>query len=66
LDTEQLGEARNSWPNMHFIYTHGYGVVAADANRLTSDTMWRSPFAATWVTSGPQVTGNSVRLQSSS
>ena len=37
LDLEQLGDARNSWPNTHFTYTHGYGVVAADANRLTSD-----------------------------
>ncbi|HEU0123270.1 MAG TPA: UPF0182 family protein [Bryobacteraceae bacterium] len=35
LEIQQLGEARNRWPNRHVIYTHGYGVVAADANRIT-------------------------------
>ena len=37
LDMQQLGDARNGWPNTHVIYTHGYGIVAADANRITSD-----------------------------
>ena len=37
LDMQQLGDARNGWPNTHVIYTHGYGVVAADANHITSD-----------------------------
>lgn len=37
LEMQQLGEARKSWPNRHVIYTHGYGVVAADANRITAD-----------------------------
>ncbi len=37
LDMDQLGDAQKSWPNTHFIYTHGYGLVAADANRLTPD-----------------------------
>lgn len=37
LDIQQIGEARNLWPNRHVIYTHGYGVVAADANRITPD-----------------------------
>jgi len=37
LEIQQLGEARNRWPNRHVIYTHGYGVVAADANRITPD-----------------------------
>jgi len=35
LEIQQLGEARNAWPNRHVIYTHGYGVVAADANKIT-------------------------------
>ena len=37
LDIRQLGEARNRWINPHFIYTHGYGVVMAEANRITAD-----------------------------
>jgi uncharacterized membrane protein (UPF0182 family) len=37
LDIEQLGEARNQWINPHFVYTHGYGLVAADANRITAN-----------------------------
>ncbi len=37
LDIRQLGEARYRWINPHFIYTHGYGIVMAEANRITSD-----------------------------
>lgn len=37
LDIRQLGEARNRWINPHFIYTHGYGIVMAEANRITPD-----------------------------
>ncbi len=37
LDIQQLGEARNRWPNSHVVYTHGYGIVAADANKITAD-----------------------------
>ena len=37
LDIQQLGEARNRWPNRHVVYTHGYGIVAADANKITVD-----------------------------
>ncbi len=36
LDIRQLG-TRNSWINTHFIYTHGYGIVMAEANRITAD-----------------------------
>ncbi len=36
LDIRQLPEeARSRWPNRHFVYTHGYGVVLAEANRIT-------------------------------
>lgn len=35
LDLSQLGDARSRWINPHFIYTHGYGVVMAEANRIT-------------------------------
>jgi uncharacterized membrane protein (UPF0182 family) len=36
LDIRQLPEAaRGRWINPHFIYTHGYGVVMAEANRIT-------------------------------
>lgn len=37
LDVRQLPDARTRWINPHFIYTHGYGVVMAEANRLTPD-----------------------------
>jgi uncharacterized membrane protein (UPF0182 family) len=35
LDLAQLGDARNRWINPHFVYTHGYGVVMAEANQIT-------------------------------
>jgi len=38
LDIRQLPEAaRSRWPNTHFVYTHGYGLVVAEANRITPD-----------------------------
>jgi uncharacterized membrane protein (UPF0182 family) len=37
LDIRQLGDARNRWINPHLIYTHGYGIVMAEANRITAD-----------------------------
>ena len=38
LDVRQLPEAaRSRWPNTHFVYTHGYGLVVAEANRITLD-----------------------------
>lgn len=37
LDIRQLPDARTRWINPHFIYTHGYGMVMAEANRITSD-----------------------------
>lgn len=37
LDVRQLPDARSRWINPHFIYTHGYGLVMAEANRITSD-----------------------------
>lgn len=37
LDIQQLGEARHRWINPHFVYTHGYGLVMAEANRITAD-----------------------------
>ena len=37
LELKQLGDARNRWINPHFIYTHGYGIVLAEANRITPD-----------------------------
>lgn len=30
-------EARERWVNLHFIYTHGYGVVMSEVNRTTPD-----------------------------
>ncbi len=38
LDIRQLSpEVRNRWINSHLIYTHGYGIVMAEANRITPD-----------------------------
>jgi uncharacterized protein len=37
LQISQLGEAQNRWINTHLEYTHGYGVVMAEANEITPD-----------------------------
>jgi uncharacterized protein len=38
IDVSQLsGEARQSWINPRFIYTHGFGVVVSEVNRITPD-----------------------------
>ena len=37
LDIRQLPDAQARWINPHFIYTHGYGLVMAEANRITAD-----------------------------
>jgi len=37
LDLNQLGDARNRWINRALTFTHGYGFVLAEANRI-SDT----------------------------
>ena len=37
LDIRQLPDAQASWINPHFIYTHGYGMVMAEANRITAE-----------------------------
>src|SRR5215471_7083221 len=35
LDLSQLGEARNSWINSNLTFTHGYGLVLAEASRIS-------------------------------
>ena len=37
LEIRQLGAASNRWINTHLIYTHGYGIVMAESNRITPD-----------------------------
>ena len=37
IDVQQVPEAKSRWNNPHFVYTHGYGVVAARANQTTAD-----------------------------
>ena len=37
LDIRQLSDAQANWINRHFIYTHGYGLVMAEVNRITDD-----------------------------
>ncbi len=37
LDIRQLGSASARWINTHLMYTHGYGIVMAEANRITTD-----------------------------
>lgn len=35
LELSTLGEAGTNWINSHFIYTHGYGLVMAEANKIS-------------------------------
>jgi uncharacterized membrane protein (UPF0182 family) len=35
LDLSQLGEARNSWINANLTFTHGYGLVLAEASKIS-------------------------------
>jgi hypothetical protein len=35
LDLNQLGDARNRWINRSLTFTHGYGFVLAEANRIS-------------------------------
>ena len=37
LDIRQLPDARTRWINPHFIYTHGYGIVMAETNKIRPD-----------------------------
>jgi uncharacterized membrane protein (UPF0182 family) len=37
LEIRQLGSAAGRWINPHLLYTHGYGLVMAEANRITPD-----------------------------
>jgi uncharacterized membrane protein (UPF0182 family) len=37
LDIRQLPDAQRRWINPHFVYTHGYGLVMADAGKITPD-----------------------------
>src|SRR5260370_1596663 len=38
IDVSQLSaEARQSWINPGFIYTHGFGVVVSEVNKITPD-----------------------------
>ncbi len=58
LDIRQLADARARWINPHFIYTHGYGMVMAEANRITVDGL-----PVLFVQDAPpQVRTNSLKL----
>jgi hypothetical protein len=37
LNLSQLGDDARRWINPHFIYTHGYGIVMGEANRITAN-----------------------------
>ena len=37
LDIRQLPDARASWINPHFIYTHGYGLALAEVSKITPE-----------------------------
>jgi uncharacterized membrane protein (UPF0182 family) len=39
LDLSALGDAASSWINRSLIFTHGYGLVLAEANRVTTDAL---------------------------
>lgn len=36
MEIDQLGDAGRQWINKRFTYTHGYGLVLAEANRITA------------------------------
>ncbi|MGH9582812.1 MAG: UPF0182 family protein, partial [Bryobacteraceae bacterium] len=58
LDMRQLGTAGDNWVNPHLIYTHGYGVVMAEANRITADGL-----PQLFIKNAPvEVTSKSLRL----
>lgn len=58
LDMSQLGSAGDNWVNPHLMYTHGYGVVMAEANRITPDGLPQLFIED----APPQVTTKSLRL----
>ena len=35
IDVDALSSEARNWINRHFVYTHGYGVVASEVNRTT-------------------------------
>ena len=37
LDISQLPDARASWINPHFVYTHGYGLAMAEVSKIEPD-----------------------------
>lgn len=37
IDVGALSSEARNWINRHFVYTHGYGVVASEVNRTTSE-----------------------------
>ena len=37
LDQRQIVDTAKTWVNMHFVYTHGFGVVASPVNRVTEE-----------------------------
>ncbi len=39
MDLAGLGEAASSWINRSLIYTHGYGLVLAEANRVDAEAL---------------------------
>jgi uncharacterized membrane protein (UPF0182 family) len=36
IDLNQLGDARHRWINHALTFTHGYGLVLAESNRITT------------------------------
>lgn len=58
LDMSQLGSAASNWVNPHLMYTHGYGIVMAEANRITPDGLPQLFIED----APPQVTTKSLRL----
>ncbi len=37
LDVRQLPTGAQSWPNLHLVYTHGFGLVVSEVNKTTAD-----------------------------
>ena len=43
LNQDGLPEDGKNWANLHTVYTHGYGVIAAYGNQRDADNQPQSP-----------------------
>ncbi len=61
LDTNEVADADQNWSNLHTVYTHGDGVIAAYANRTPSDEEGNGIVWAEGIESGQSELGDYER-----